>query len=205
MKPNRHHLSLGAAALLLIGMLLSACNGSAPTATTEPTAAAVPTDAPNGEGYPAPEGYQPPYPVEDTWIEIFEQNLTPNAPPPEVSAATGALQVVLRYSDSERPVRGQQMFATGTLPVSEIEGGFVPALDPNNDSFGFTDSHGLLVISDIPPGQYALSLITPLGAILIEEFDTREAVLFEIVAGEVTDLGEITVLLNADALEPPEN
>lgn len=184
--------------ILCTSLLFAACTSTAVT----PTPTAGPTGDPGDPGYPAPETYEPPYPVESQDREIFEQNLTPNAPDPEFSADTGALLVLLSYPDGERPVRGQLFHAAGTLPVQGVEGGFLPVLDAENDPSGHSDAQGKLVISNIAPGKYALTLMTPLGPILIEDAATREAIIFEITAGSVTDLGTIAVFLEAETLEP---
>jgi hypothetical protein len=146
--------------------------------------------------------YEPPYPIEDLSAQIFEQNVTPNAPAPKFSADTGALTVILRYPDGARPVRGQLFFAAHTIPVPDMEGAFIPALDQNADSSGQSDGVGVLVISEITPGKYALTLITPLGPILVETTGDNEPIIFEIMAGELTDLGELVIFLDAEALEP---
>ena len=97
---------------------------------------------------------------------------------------------------------GQLFFAAATLDVPDLEGAFIPALDTTVDKSGHSDGVGVLVISEIPPGRYALTLMTPLGAILVEKAGTTDAIIFEIVANEVTDLGEVSVFLEADTLEP---
>jgi hypothetical protein len=186
--------------LLILIALLAAC--TAPTATPAPTATTVPGSEPGDPGYPAPENFEPPYPIESSGSEIFEQSVTPNAPPPVFSTETGAMTITLVYPDGERPVRGQLFFAASTLPVPDLEGAFIPALDQLTNKSGHSDGVGVLVISEIPPGRYALTLLTPLGPILVENSSSKESIIFEIVANELTDLGEVAVFLDPETLEP---
>ena len=185
---------------LTLLLLLAACSPAGNTPAAETPTSGLGSEDP---GYPGPETpYEPPYPIEGFSKEAFEAGITPNAPPPTFSAETGALTIQLRYPDGERPVRGQLFFVAGTIPVQGVEDAFIPALDAANDPSGQSDSLGVLVISDIPPGRYALALSTPLGAILVEEAGSNEPVVFEITANEVTDLGSLSVFLNAEKLEP---
>lgn len=186
--------------MVFVLVFLVAC--SSESVTEAPATQPAPDGAPTEDGYPGPESIGPGYPVENNVAEQFEQSLTPNAPPPEFSSDTGAFSVALRYPDGERPVRGQLFFAAGTIPVEGVEDGFIPVLDQTNDPKGHSDAQGVLVISNLAPGRYALALMTPLGPILLEYADTSETIIFEITAGEVTDLGTQAVFLNAETLEP---
>lgn len=187
--------------LIVMIVITASAAACTPEATQPPVLTEESRETP-GAGYPGPTVYEPPYPIEDLSAEIFEQHITPNAPAPEFSAETGAFMVTLRYPDGERPVRGQLFFAAHTIPVPDLEGSFIPALDQNNDPRGQSDGVGVLVISNITPGKYALTLMTPLGPILVETAGDNEPVIFEIVAGELTDLGELVIFLDPEALEP---
>ncbi len=193
MLSHKHWLKLS----LLLVLVLAAC---APA--SDP--GQPPTDGPGDPGYPAPGAtdFGPGYPVEDTYEESFYANLTPIAPAPVTTSDLGAVTATLIYANSDRPVRGQPFFAAGMLPVEGVEDSFIPKLDTAVDQQGFSDAQGLVVISGIPPGNYALVLMTPLGPILVEADANSEAITFEITAGEVTDLGTIDVLLDPAALEP---
>ena len=197
-----------AALALLCLLAAAACSADptqAPGATAEPT-----TDRagyPASEGYPVSDGYpvegeDPPYPIEDGEADAFEENLTPVAPPPEVTADTGAFSLKLFYAATGDPVRGQLFFAAEMLPVEGMEDSYVPKLHQASAPSGSSDSGGQVHISTIPPGKYSLAVITPLGPVLVEQQGTQEPITFDIIAGEVTDLGTAEVTLNADVLEP---
>lgn len=194
------------AAVLAAGMFVTGC-GAAGTPAPGESPYPVATDTtgyPGYPGYPAPaEDPGPGYPVEDAFEQSFYANLTPVAPPPEVTADLGAVTATLLYMNTDdQPVRGQSIFAASVLVVEDVEDAFIPALDTNVDRNGLTDSMGNVVISLIPPGRYVLTLLTPLGAILVEEEGSTQAVSFEITAGEVTELGTLVVQLDPGPLEP---
>ncbi len=179
----------------LIALIIAGCQA----ASTQAPATDSPTETTSG--YPEVESSENGYPSSIN-REIFEQNLTPVAPDPEFGSDTGALKIQMAYASSDRPVRGQLFFAATMLPVQGVEEAFIPALDTVNDPSGTTDAQGVLVISNLAPGYYALSLMTPQGPILVEGEEIEDTILFDIVAGELTDLGLVTVLLNPEPLEP---
>lgn len=191
------------AAVVAILVMIAGCTGENSPTPTAGSPYPVETSDP---GYPAPTSYAGPgYPVEDSFEESFYANLTPIAPPPEVTDELGAFTAILEYAGTDRPVLGQSIFAATKLPVPGIEGAYVPSLDPLNDRNGITDSQGRLVISLVPAGSYALVLVTPMGPILLEQEGSSDAIDFDITAGEVTDFGTVHVLLDPTALEPAPN
>lgn len=53
-----------------------------------------------------------------------------------------------------------------------------------------TDEHGRFLFTDVPPDTYGLVLVTPLGSLLFRD-DTGANLLFDVVAGEVLDIGVV--------------
>ncbi len=122
---------------------------------------------------------------------------------PEVSSDVGALHIVLKYTQSGDPVRAQSFYLAEMLPVQgQLEGAYVPALDMNKAPRAESTQTGEVVISLIPPGKYALTLFTPAGSILVVDSESNKEITFDIIAGEVTDLGIHKVVLNQEFLEP---
>jgi hypothetical protein len=122
---------------------------------------------------------------------------------PNVSADMGGFHIRLVYSSSNKPVRGQNIYLAEMLPLdSGPEEAFVPSLDLNTAPRAESTNQGNVVISMIPPGKYALALLTPQGAILVTDAITNKEIIVEIVAGQVTDLGEHKVILDPNFLEP---
>jgi len=127
-----------------------------------------------------------------------EENISPT-----VSAEMGGFRIRLIYSDNGRPVRGQNIYLAEMLPLEGgLEGAFVPALDTSTAPRAESTNQGNVVISMVPPGKYALSLLTPQGAILVTDAATNKEITFEVTAGQVTDLGDRKVILNSSFLEP---
>ncbi|HUF37325.1 MAG TPA: hypothetical protein VMN57_02270 [Anaerolineales bacterium] len=187
-------------ASICLALFLSGCNGAA---TAELTTTPTPGEVSNGYPEPGITEFVPPYPADYSEEEVFQANLTPVAPTPAVSESFGGLSVLLTYANTEeRPVLGQLIYAVEMKPVPNIEGGFIPVLDETVAPSGFTDSMGQLHIGSIPVGQYALALMSPLGPILLEDEASGEAVVLDITANEVTDLGTIAVRLDPAPLEP---
>jgi hypothetical protein len=122
---------------------------------------------------------------------------------PSVSAEMGGFHIVLLYMETTRPVRGQNIYLAEMLPLEGgPKGAFVPALDTSTAPSAESSDTGNVSISMVPPGNYALSLLTPQGAILVTDVKTNKEITFEVKAGEVTDLGTRNVFLNPDFLEP---
>ncbi len=122
---------------------------------------------------------------------------------PMVSSDMGAFRIQLKYTQSGDPVRAQSFYLAEMLPVQgQLEGAYVPALDMNKAPRAESTQTGEVVISLIPPGKYALTLFTPAGSILVVDSESNKEITFDIIAGEVTDLGIHKVVLNQEFLEP---
>jgi hypothetical protein len=122
---------------------------------------------------------------------------------PVVSSDRGAFRIILHYAKNGAPVRGQNIYLAEMLPLQGgMEGAFVPALDTSSAPRDESSASGEVVVSMVPPGKYALSLLTPMGAVLIIDSDTNHEVTFDIAGGKITDLGDLNVVLDQDMLEP---
>lgn len=102
--------------------------------------------------------------------------------------------VILSEVKSEKPIVKVDLFLAQMLPVEgQLKGSYIPALDMSTDPHDESDQSGLVVISNVPPGFYALVMVTPLGAIQLQDSVTSENINFHIKAGEVLDLGNKNV------------
>jgi hypothetical protein len=184
---------------LVLLLAVTACTSSG-TSTTEAPSASTPVES--VDGYPVEE-FTSAYPLSDVQgREEFENSLLPAAPAPETSPEAGALTLRLLYMDGEHPVRGQLFFAADMIPVEGIDEAFIPAVSPMEDPAANSDSQGQLTMSLVPPGKYALSVMTPQGPVLVEDLETLETIVFDISAGELLDLGERVVNLLYESFEP---
>lgn len=142
--------------------------------------------------YPAPQGQSEnsPSPV-------------PRSLTPTVTATDGAIRATLFYTDTNRPVRDQLFFAAKMLPLSGGSAtGEVPSLDTNTSPRDESDQNGRIVISLVPPGHYALAIMTPLGPILIKDTQKNTEITFDVSAANLTDLGDLKTDLDPNFLEP---
>jgi hypothetical protein len=74
----------------------------------------------------------------------------------------------------------------------ETEGMGIAALDPVNDPRAESDTSGYYVFLNVPPGRYALGILSPIGAVLIQQ-PTGLEIIIEVQAGQVTDVGEVQI------------
>lgn len=124
---------------------------------------------------------------------------------PQVSDETGAVTATLRYAAEGVPSRQQIFYAAPLEPVVGGDGthvALVAALDATTAQRGESNTDGRVVISGIPPGQYGLAMATPRGYILLTESPGGTDIVFDVVAGQVTDLGTKDILVEKDLVEP---
>ena len=134
---------------------------------------------------------------------------TPAAQVPTFSADTGALTVRVLMSQNSQPVQQQTFYAAPLIPIyiTPSAGGpdtaYVASLDVTTATRGNSDDVGSVVLSNLAPGKYGLAMyIAPRGPILLQQASDQADVVFDIVAGQVTDLGDLKVLLEASVVEP---
>ena len=122
---------------------------------------------------------------------------------PAVSQDTGGFRVKLLYQENGAPVQQRYFYLAEMIPVKgNLEGAFVPALDTITAPKAESNSEGEIIISLVEPNKYALTFLTPLGPILVEDAKTEKEITLEIFTNEITDLGTITVLLDPDDFKP---
>ena len=204
-----HKLNLSGALIILIltAFSISSCNTSS-TPQSPPTV--VPTTAEEikltatavttvESAYPAPQNNdEPGYPI-PTLILPEPGSIT--APDPMMDESTGAFRTRLFYTDNS-PIKRQIFYVAELLPVTgELQGAFVPALDPEIAPRGESDDNGVIVISSIPSGKYVLAIMTPFGPILVLQ-PNEEEIFIEINSGILTEIPDQRVLLNREEFEP---
>ena len=69
----------------------------------------------------------------------------------------------------------------------------VAELDPVTAPRAESDASGYFVFLDVAPGQYALGINSPIGAVLIRGVDGQE-IIAEVQAGETLDLGTVQIV-----------
>jgi len=123
---------------------------------------------------------------------------------PEFSKTKGGVNVDLYYSNEDNwPIKFQTIYLAELLPLEgNTEGGFVPALDLLTAPRTKSTENGFVVMSLVQPGKYALAMMGPAGPILLINADDHKEIILEVKAEEITDIGNITVELDPDFIEP---
>ncbi len=106
--------------------------------------------------------------------------------PPTPVPTTGQVMGVL-VEDAGQPAAGQTL----RLPTVDESGGDLTFNFEDDSPMTETDSSGAFLFEEVPPGQYSLAAFLPFPTIL--EADTGATIVFEVVAGEVVDLGTIPI------------
>jgi hypothetical protein len=188
------------ALLILSAALLAGCGQldpapvvtSAPVSTgtaTQPVAVSgypavaspTPFDYTQEEGYPAPATNLPPQELPES-LEI-----------PEPSADSGVVTgQLLTPGPGGDPYIGSLYLAS---TISSDQEGFPPivAFSDQTDPLAVQDQTGRFLFDDIAPGTYSLVIWNPVASTVIEEPGTNDYMVFEVTAGEVTDLGVIGI------------
>jgi hypothetical protein len=138
-------------------------------------------------------------------IATQQVTISPTPPPtdavetPETSKEAGGFRVTLIYQENGEPVGSKYFYLAEMLPVKgEQEGLFVPVLDQVTAPKDESSENGEISISLVPPKKYILTLLTPLGPIMVVDAKTNKEIIVEVIAGEITDLGTINVVLDPD-------
>jgi hypothetical protein len=92
------------------------------------------------------------------------------------------------------------MLYLGEVMVDEKGQEMVASYDRSNSPRAYTNAEGQFVFSDIRPGRYGLILDTVLSSFLLFQPDAEKALLFDVKAGEQTEVGD----MNYDELPIPE-
>ena len=110
----------------------------------------------------------------------------------KTTADTGALSgaLLLKTDDGLKPVADVKIALGETLSDDEGDERVV-AYEPSTAPVAYTDSTGRFVFEELPTGRYGLILDVVLSSFLLYKEGTLDAILFDITAGEVTDLGRL--------------
>lgn len=147
--------------------------GSPPTST--------PFDYTLEEGYPAPE-FTPD-------IDSLPDEISIPTPQPSSGVITGQL---LSPGPGGEPYY-TTLFLADTIPADQE--GYPPmvSFSEQDSPVADQDKMGYFVFVDVPPGQYALAVWSPLTSTIIQEPDSPDYMLIDVSAGETTDLGIIGI------------
>ena len=119
----------------------------------------------------------------------------PPTPVPTSLPSMGTVTGLLVEETTQEPLGDYVLYLAKMLKPSG-EGLSVAALDATTDPRVTTEAEGKFVFVNVPPGSYALALLTPTGPALITDAKTEKEVLFSVEAGEAVDLGSVHVQIS---------
>ena len=187
--------------LLLIILTLFAAGCQADT-TAKPPPSPSPTSAvgiPGVEGYPYPapavstpvsNAYDESYPAPEITPVVIQ--LPESLVIPEPGKDTGIVVGQLVSGSDKQPVLGA-LYLARTIKPDEGDMPPIVAFSDSTDPLAVQDQSGRFLFTDITPGIYALVIWNPVTSTVIQDEETKEYRLIEVKAGEVTDLGTITL------------
>jgi len=169
--------SICIAIALCTGLLLG-CRASepSPTPTTGAGSSATPTTSIEPSPVPDPTSPLPtpsPLPLDST-------------PQPDTGIVRG------RLVEPGRPSGGQLVYLAPVLKPVEPGSIGVARLDPASDPRADADEAGQFIFLDVLPGQYALALMSPVGAVLIQGSDGGD-IIVTVEPGQAVDLGPVQI------------
>jgi hypothetical protein len=114
---------------------------------------------------------------------------TPNTPPnltpkPDLGLVQGTLSMDGELAPNET------LYLASVVATGESMS--VAGLDTDRDPRATTDETGTFTFVDVPPGQYALAVMSPFGPVVINGPDGQEIVV-DVQGGELIELGEIDI------------
>ena len=133
-------------------------------------------------GYPGPAGAAD--------VENLPESITIPTPEAGLGVVVGTL---LSSGDAGEPYFAELLLVK---TVESSQEGYPPSItiSREEDPVAVQDKSGKFLFDKILPGSYALVIWDPpLGNPIIKEPDSDEFIVFEVAAGEVTDLGEIVI------------
>ncbi|OGO64254.1 MAG: hypothetical protein A2Z45_07000 [Chloroflexi bacterium RBG_19FT_COMBO_55_16] len=186
--------------LVIVSTLFAA--GCQSNTDPKPPPAPSPTSAevlPGVEGYPYPvpivftpvsNAYDESYPAPE--ITPVPIQLPESLVIPEPGKDTGIVVGQLVSGPDNQPVLGA-LYLARTIKPDEGDLPPIVAFSDSTDPLAVQDQTGRFLFTDITPGIYALVIWNPVTSTVIQDEGTEDYRLIEVKAGEVTDLGTITL------------
>ena len=106
----------------------------------------------------------------------------------EVKPTAGEVKGILVDTIAGQPVVGMEL----ELMVAEKTSTGIDFQFGESNPHTKTDNLGAFVFNDVPPGSYGLGTSSPFGSFPLMTNELA-AIIFDVTAGEITDLGSISV------------
>jgi len=176
--------------LILLAALLGACRAVSSSPQTqepnEPTAVntypGVATEPGENQAYPI--GKEPP-----TQEDFFPESIEIPTPSKDSGVVTGKLLI----EGSREAYLGANLVLGETVEADQP--GYPPLVgfSEEDDPKAVIAKDGSFLFANVPAGKYGLVMTNPLTTNLIDNPETGESLIITVVAGTVTDLGELFV------------
>jgi hypothetical protein len=128
-------------------------------------------------------------PLPSVAAEVTTGEVTPVLPPNLTPKPDwGLVQGTLTIEDTL--AQRETLYLAPMVASGESMG--VAGLNTDTDPRAATDGTGTFTFVDVPPGQYALAIISPFGPVVINGPDGKEIVV-QVQAGDLTELGVIDI------------
>jgi hypothetical protein len=184
-------------ALLLSSVFAMAFLGCSPRNTGTPAGGSpIPLEGTPGDvqenPYPepaTPEQRQSGYPEPLGTVDAANLPRSITIPSPE--AGQGTVTGTLLFSGEGAGPYYATLILAGTTDSGKA--GYPPTItfSVEEDPVAVQDQTGKFLFDNIPPGSYALVIWDPPVNPIIQNPDSDEYLIFDVVAGEITDLGEV--------------
>jgi hypothetical protein len=112
---------------------------------------------------------------------------------PTAAQDKGVVHGILLEVDTKQPlseVKGVDVFL-GAILRSGDNAQSLASLDKNTAPRADPDANGRFVFADVPPGEYALVVRSPVSEVVARKLDQSGDVIVTVVAGQALDLGEV--------------
>jgi hypothetical protein len=179
---------------LVLALILADCTAQTTpppltvrTVTRSPEAIVAPTTAPAA---PTATQAESPLPAPDAAASPLP---TPLPAMPAPAAGMGAVHGVLITRSDHKPYQAT-LYLGRAIPSNKAGYGPMIAFSEDTEPKGEQDpATGVFQFKDVPPGTYALIIWTPVGNTVIEKPDSKDYLLVDVKAGQINEMGEVTV------------
>ena len=178
---------------LTASMVLFGCAPQQETETTQSPAeleTSYPLDQPQER--PTIDYSDQGYPVEEQGSSSeYVDSLT--IPTPDETSAVVLGQLIEQATNAPYLAPGLYLGALINTDPDDPELPSVFSISTDNDPKAVQALDGAFVFSEVPPGQYALVIWSPMSLNLVKNPATSQELLIEVAAGETLDLGTIVI------------
>jgi len=153
-----------------------------------------PLEMPEATELPSPSVPTPRVAVMESPLEMPEATELPSPPVPTPCAGFGAVVGQLLTPGPGGEPYLATLYLGRAVPPSQPDYPPVIAFSEDTHPQAVQDADtGVFVFTDVLPGTYALVIWTPVANTVVQDPETEATLLFEVTAGEISDLGVVPI------------